>query len=244
MINMMGLVHEGVDLMALWEQASVSPAEQAQRADLLTQMVALDATFDIWGTTVHQHSSFTVHPMPPISTQPSWLHPILNHPGTPQLTHHYANVQIIHNWNMARMMRIVLSSALFKASLATPYSDPGRYKTTIQRMVQDVCCSILPLFTARIETKPDAETVDDVCGLRAYIAEFPLHVAKQALRLVEGGEVNVGRLHRIDRGEDSEQGERSEDMNMNNIEVRHTIAWIDTVIAVIEKYFHRMRPAR
>jgi hypothetical protein len=215
MVRLTGLIHRGVDLLALWEESAAAPGftGQTEQNSLLTQISALDVAFDGWGVALPEHAGFTTHPTPATSTQPNWLRQILEHPGMPRIAHAYASVQIIYAWNLSRMMRMLIARVLLAASLNIPSSDPTPYKETIHRMVEDISSSMLSIFTAPIDTKPYADSVLEVCGFRPYLAGLPLDIAKESLQMLP-----------------------------RTAEAESRIAWIEKVLHFTLKEFHQVRP--
>jgi hypothetical protein len=215
MIAMTSLIHQGVDLLALWKarSASLPSAGEAEQGALLNKILALDAAFDTWEETVPAIKAFTRYPTPAASTLPSWLRRIVEHPGMPQVAHSYDSLQLIYNWSLCRTMRMLIARVLLAASLKIPGADPTPYEETIQRMVDDTCSSVLPIFITPVDTKPYAESIPEICGLRPYMTMLPLNVAKASLRVL-----------------------------LQTPEARTRAAWIDEVLGFVFGEFHRGRP--
>jgi hypothetical protein len=214
MMKLTSLIHRGVDLLSLWKGSAASyTADNAERASLVAQMSALDVSMDLWEKTVPGICGFTSEPTPNASNLPQWLRPIIEHPGVPRVMQVHDNVQLIFTSNLWRMMRMLVARVLLAASIEMPGTDSISYMRTIRRMVEDTCTSILPIFITPIDTKPYANTVEEVCGFRSYMAINPLLIAKACLEVLPA-----------------------------TVESGARIAWIGEVHAFTLREFHKSRP--
>lgn len=188
MLRLTGMVHRGVDLLALWKDALATPdtTDPAEFKTLLEQLDMLGQIIDAWDPALGLRTQMAHHQTPAASTQPRWLRRVLDHPGVPRVSHQYAVVQVIYVWNLARIVRIKIATALLNASFEHPeYNISASHQLdVIADNVENACASIFPIFTMPIDTKPYAETSNDVCGFRAHMAIQPLVAARNALPLL------------------------------------------------------------
>jgi hypothetical protein len=179
------LLHQGVDILALWNSISYSiPAnEQAEKAALLQQMVVLDAQLDAWEQEFPPAAKLLTIPTPDVSSLPKWLRHVVEHPGMPPTVHVYDSVQVIYIWNLYRLLRFSINRVLLITSLRCPM--PGgsitTYQDIMQRMVDDACSSIVAIYTQPIAAKPVAGELADVVGFRPMMSILPLNLAKAGL---------------------------------------------------------------
>ncbi|KIV98583.1 uncharacterized protein PV09_09630 [Verruconis gallopava] len=224
-VHATGLVHKAVDLLALWNayQSSQFGTARAtpdtgdgeeEQTPLLLRLIDMDMAFDAWEDNVPAVATFFTYETSATSAQPKWLQHLMTHPGAPRYSHTYKNLAVIYTWSMWRMTRMRVAHVLLTAGSKVPHADARRYRLTIERMATDACRSILPIFSMRVESKPFAGSIDEVCGFRPYLATLPLSMAKETLR---------------------ELPPTAERCN--------TMAWIEDVLAFSIKTFHKNRPA-
>jgi hypothetical protein len=191
------LVHQGVDLLALWKSVTYTiPAnEQAEKTALLKQMAVLDNELDDWSHNLHAASEYKTIPTPDSSTLPRWFRHLAQHPGMPTTFHVYDSVQAIYMWSLYRTLRFSIARVLLVTVLRNP--APGgsvkAYQEIMQRMTNDACSSILAIYTQSIHTKPKAAELADVVGFRPMMAILPLNLIKTGLLTLPDTEENRAR---------------------------------------------------
>ena len=200
MARMLGRVHLGVDLLALWKAAS-DTNDEMEKAMLLPQITTLDAELAEWEHALPEPAQYLIRPTPRPEEIPRWIRPLVEHPGMPSKVHIYDSVQVIYLWTLYRTLRVFISKVLLLASLRNPipgYSIASR-QSVILRMTEDACRSVLAIFTQKIDTKPHADTLEDVVGFRSILVMMPLNVAKETLRLVPETPETILRLQWIQK---------------------------------------------
>ena len=200
MARILGHIHHGVDLLAIWK-AAVAANDEFEKTRLLTQLTTLDTSLADWEQNVPQPAQYAVHPKPDSQTLPRWARHLAEHPGMPNKVHEYDTVQVIYFWTLYRTTRILVSKILLFAALHNPipgYSVASR-QSVILRMAEDACSSVLPILVQPIDSKPNPETLTDVVGFRAMMCILPLTVARDTLKMAPPTEELAQRLQWIDR---------------------------------------------
>jgi hypothetical protein len=121
---------------------------------------------------------------------PPWLHELYQVPGAPLSVLGPSSFYIAHRLNYWRVTRLVLNQSMLQAvdlqlSVATPTTSQTTDFTTVQQLLElsamdligEICDAFHACMTLPLNDKPEAETTDEVCGIRGYTLLWPMYRA-------------------------------------------------------------------
>jgi hypothetical protein len=185
MVRLSGLLHESVDLLAqLKEDTHAALVDQRHDAQTTAQQILLlDTKLARWESSLPLFFQFEACPTPEFR-QPPWLKNIVTNSGSPSIMHIYDTLQTAHGWNVYRVLRIMLNKAITSVQNYDSSNHeimPGSM-VLMERLVNDICASVLSHFLVPIPGKPTATLEQEICGIRAHFLVSPLTAALTYLR--------------------------------------------------------------
>jgi hypothetical protein len=165
-LQLAGLMHQGVDLLAQWKAASEIELNHIKL--LLEQISALDMALFNWELGLPQFFKTDIYENS-LFQKPAWLRSLFAHDGAPTTMHRYDCLQTVFGWNMYRMLRILCNQILLTSGRNYPglihLNIPDMFGV-VGKLAEDICASVLAHFITKIPGKPMAANELEICGFR------------------------------------------------------------------------------
>jgi hypothetical protein len=205
---LLGIMYQTASLCAEWTQLQKDHSNDPQQLlnesfNFVEKAQILDRELEVW-----MQARGPEWNVPRIEvrnvTIPSWLTELYKAPGAPSSLLISSTFHIGHKWNFWRGTRLILNQFMLSAidvqlSVAKPTTSQIGDFTTLQSLLElrilelvgDICDAVYASLTLPLSEKPEAKTIDEVCGLRGYTLLWPLYRAGMVFKRTNLSAIDV-----------------------------------------------------
>jgi hypothetical protein len=197
----LGLMHMTATVCSEWTDIQNEYADDLQQflsrsRSFMERAQSLDAELENWAETRSPEWKTFTTDMADVAI-PTWLTKLYQAPGAPTSILSAKSFNVAHRWNYWRAMRLCLSynmlaaidlqlSVAAQTTTTTQIEDLITTQTLLELrilgLIDNLCDAFYANLTMELTEKPEANTIDEVCGLRGYTMLWPLYRAGMCFR--------------------------------------------------------------
>jgi len=187
-VRLSGLIHKTVDLIAEFQEHinTGGGTGEASLYPYLRKMYDLDGELFQWVASLGEESKYEGH-VSILVDKPSYLQNLMTMPGAPDRFIIYGDLPLAYMWNLYRVLRIALHSAILKSTQPdmdneTMLSSEEESFWTIRSEFDELCSSVYSYFIIPVAGRSETSDTESLIGLRQFFLLLPLRISMNTLQ--------------------------------------------------------------